>query len=309
MPTSKHGLGRGLGALIPPKQQSSAPHDSPAQGIRQIPIAHIEPNPFQPRKNFSPEALDELAASIREHGLIQPLLVREISTPQGTRYQLIAGERRWRAAQRAGLANVPAMIKGVTPQEALELALVENVQRADLNILEEAEAYNQLIEEFHLTHDQVAKRVGKTRATIGNALRLLKMPDPLKQAVLNETITEGHARALMQIAEPKKQNALLHKVIQSQLSVRDTEELVRRAAAKQPSSQTKFQATADSPFAARPPAIVRRLINLENETIEENLRRALATQVKLQRSERGGKLIIEFYSDEELDALYKKLMH
>src|SRR5581483_6235107 len=168
--TTKHGLRRGLGALIP--QRPAADNGG---AVREVQIAQIEPNPHQPRKQVTPEALDELANSIREHGLIQPLLLKEIPTPYGSRYQLIAGERRWRAAQRAGLKTVPALIKGATPQQMLELALVENIQRADLNALEEAEAYQQLIQDFALTQEQVAHKVGKDRTTISNALRLLKM--------------------------------------------------------------------------------------------------------------------------------------
>ena len=203
---TKHGLGRGLGALIPQKPATEAAFQN---ALRQVPVAHIEPNPHQPRKQFAPEALDELAASIGEHGLIQPLVLKEIQTPYGSRYQLIAGERRWRAAQRAGLSTVPAIIKGATPQQMLELALVENIQRAELNALEEAEAYHSLIQEFELTQEQVAQKVGKDRTTVSNALRLLKMPDTLKEAVLNETIREGHARALMQVTDEPTQTALL----------------------------------------------------------------------------------------------------
>lgn len=294
---TKHGLGRGLGALIP--QRPVAETTTPS-GVREIQIAQIEPNPHQPRKRFANETLDELAASIREHGLIQPLVLKEITTPYGSRYQLIAGERRWRAAQRAGLNAVPAIVKGATPQQMLELALVENVQRADLNALEEAEAYRQLIQEFELTQEQVAQKVGKDRTTVSNALRLLKMPDALKDAVLNEHISEGHARALMQIPDAAKQQKLLTHVIDENLSVRQTEELVRRTLAMTISHRPKNGAS-------RPPSPAPRH-SPDTHSIEEDLRRALGTKVELFRSQRGGKIIIEFYSDEELEAIYEKLV-
>ncbi|MCG3140846.1 MAG: Stage 0 sporulation protein J [Anaerolineae bacterium] len=297
--TAKHGLGRGLGALIP---QRTISENESASGVRQIQIAQIEPNPHQPRKRFTNDALEELAASIREHGLIQPLVLREITTPYGSRYQLIAGERRWRAAQRAGLHSVPAIVKGATPQQMLELALVENVQRADLNALEEAEAYRQLIQEFELTQEQVAQKVGKDRTTVSNALRLLKMPDALKDAVLNESISEGHARALMQIPDAAKQEKLLAHVADENLSVRQTEELVRRTLAMTISHRPKTSANEkrETPTRHTSP---------DTHSIEEALRRALGTKVELFRSQRGGKIIIEFYSDEELETIYDKLVH
>lgn len=295
---TKHGLGRGLGALIPQRTEEPANQN----GIRQVQVAQIEPNPHQPRKRFSNETLDELAASIREHGLLQPLVLKEISTPYGSRYQLIAGERRLRAAQRAGLNAVPAIIKGATPQQMLELALVENVQRADLNALEEAEAYRQLIQEFELTQEQVAQKVGKDRTTVSNALRLLKMPEALKEAVLNESISEGHARALMQIPEEAKQQKLLAHVVDEHLSVRQTEELVRRTLAMTISHRPKKE-NPGTLSAATP----QRNLSPDTEFIEQELRRALGTKVELFRSQRGGKIVIEFYSEEELETIYERL--
>ncbi|GIL16185.1 MAG: chromosome partitioning protein ParB [Chloroflexota bacterium] len=294
--TTKHGLGRGLGALIPQKIQDNPPQNL----VRQIPISHIEANPKQPRKKFAPNALDELAASLREHGLIQPLVVQEIQTPYGSRYQLIAGERRWRAAQRAGMNTVPAILKGATPQQMLELALVENIQRAELNALEEAEAYQQLAQEFELTQEQIAQKVGKDRTTISNALRLLKMPDALKEAVLNEQIREGHARALLQIPDAAKQQKLLAHVIDENLSVRQTEELVRRTLAMTISHRPKNGKEETSNVARHP--------SPDTHSLEEDLRRALGTKVELYRSQRGGKIIIEFYSEEELETIYNKLV-
>ncbi len=300
---TKHGLGRGLGALIP---QKTIQEPQLQNVVRHVSVAQIEPNPHQPRKKIAPDALDELAASIREHGLIQPLVLKEIQTPYGSRYQLIAGERRWRAAQRAGLTSVPAIIKGATSQQMLELALVENIQRAELNALEEAEAYRQLIQEFELTQDQVAQKVGKDRTTISNALRLLKMPEALKEAVLNETIREGHARALMQITDEKKQNALLQKVIAENLSVRQIEELVRRMNAKEEGNKGNKGKNGNGNGHSAP---VPRHPSPDTHSIEEDLRRALGTKVELFRTQRGGKIIIEFYSDEELETIYEKLVH
>ena len=297
---TKHGLGRGLGALIP---QRTIEEPTVQSGVRHVQIAQIEPNPHQPRKRFADETIQELASSIREHGLIQPLVLKEVSTPYGPRYQLIAGERRWRAAQRAGLSAVPAIVKGATPQQMLELALVENVQRADLNALEEAEAYRQLIQEFELTQEQVAHKVGKDRTTISNALRLLKMPEALKEAVLNENISEGHARALMQIPEEPKQQKLLVHVMDENLSVRQTEELVRRTLAMSISHRPKTETGSRAPAAAARPQA-----SADTSSLEENLRRALGTKVELYRSQRGGKIIIEFYSEEELETIYEKLV-
>lgn len=298
---TKHGLGRGLASLIPPKQLNP---DNNASGVQRVDIRHIEPNPQQPRKRIVSEKIDELAASIREHGLLQPLLLKPLPTAQGPRYQLIAGERRWRAAQRAGLIEVPAIVKGATPQQMLELALVENVQRADLNALEEAEAYRQLIEDFNLTQEQVAHKVGKDRTTVSNALRLLKMPDALKQAVLDERLSEGHARALLQLSDPDRQNALLKNVIDQNLSVRQTEELVRRALAN--GGYTKRSNGQAQP--ARPSSVVRPPSSPDTHALEQDFRRALGTKVELSRSQRGGKIVIEFYSDEELDAIYRKIV-
>jgi ParB family chromosome partitioning protein len=301
---AKHGLGRGLGALIPSKPGQDAALQN---AVQQIPVAHIEPNPRQPRKNFAPAALEQLAASIREHGILQPLVLKPVPTQSGTRYQLIAGERRWRAAQRAGVTAVPAIIKGVTPQQMLELALVENIQRAELNALEEAEAYRQLIQEFEMTQDQVAQRVGKDRTTVSNALRLLKMSDALKAAVLNDTLSEGHARALMQITDEKKQNAMLKHVVESGMSVRQTEEAVRRANTALREQVTEKPKSVHSESAPRS-ASIRPSPAVDTHSIEEDLRRALGTKVELYRSQRGGKIIIEFYSDEELETIYEKLV-
>jgi ParB family chromosome partitioning protein len=296
--TTKHGLGRGLGALIPPPRVAS-----PEPGVQQVNLAQIEPNPRQPRQSLRSPALEELAASIREHGLLQPLLLTAApaANTNGVRYQLIAGERRWRAAKLAGLHQVPAIVRGTTPQQMLELALVENIQRADLNPLEEAEAYRHLMDDFGLTQEQVAHKVGKDRTTVANILRLLRLPEALKQAVLDERISEGHARALLQLNDEARERAMLKTVIAKSLTVRQTEELVRRGLEGPPhkNGQRHNGSPVDPSTWLRTP---------ETHALEEELRRALGTKVELLRSPKGGRITIEFYSDEELDAIYRKIV-
>lgn len=291
--STKHGLGRGLGALIPPPRTPLAEN-----GIQEVDLALIEPNPRQPRHTLRSPALEELAASIREHGLLQPLLLTTAPglNPSGAKYQLIAGERRWRAAKLAGLRQVPAIVRGSTPQQMLELALVENIQRADLNPLEEAEAYRELMDDFGLTQEQVARKVGKDRTTVSNILRLLKLPSALKEAVLEEQIAEGHARALLQLNDERRELAMLKLVIAKNLSVRQTEELVRRAL-ESPSHKNGERHNGAAHEATA-----------ETRALEEDLRRSLGTKVDLVRSHKGGKIIIEFYSDEELDAIYRRIV-
>jgi len=271
------GLGRGLEALIPVAETSPP-------GLAQVPVLAITPNPMQPRTALDPEALAELAASIREHGLIQPLIV----TQQGPdRYQLIAGERRWQAARLAGMVAVPVVIKEATPQQVLELALVENIQRADLSPLEAASAFRQLVEEFGLTQEQVADRVGKSRVAVTNTLRLLRLPGEVKQALADGTIHEGHARALLALPTAEAQVAALKTVVNKALSVRQTEELVRRL------------------LAEPEPKKVTRPASPEVEALEEEFRETLGTKVNLYRSRKGrGRLVIHFYSEEELQAIY-----
>ena len=275
--SKRRGLGKGLEALIPVGEE-------PTGGLRQIPVTAITPNPMQPRTALDPEALAELAASIKEHGLLQPLVV----TRQGPeRYQLIAGERRWQAARLAGLETVPVVIKEATPQQLLELALVENIQRADLNPLEEAAAYRQLVDEFGLTQEQVAARVGKSRVAVTNTLRLLKLPPQVQQALADGTIREGHARALLALPTPEAQVAALKTVVNQALSVRQTEELVRRLRAEPPTAKPQ------------PPS------DPEIEALEARFRGALGTKVTLHKNRKGrGRLVIHFYSEEELQAIY-----
>jgi ParB family chromosome partitioning protein len=284
MARRKSGLGRGLGALIPATEQGV---EAAAQGVIEVSLASITPNPHQPRTPIRDQDLVELAASIEEHGIIQPLVVTRV--PDG--YQLIAGERRWRAARLAGLPTVPVLVKDVAPREMLELALVENVQRSDLNALEEAIAYRQLTEEFELTQEQVARRVGKSRVAVSNTLRLLKAIHAVQKALLGDRISEGHARALLGLEQEEAQEAALKTVLKRGLNVRQTEELVRRMLGLHREEQKPV-----------------RDVSPETRALEANFREALGTKVSLSRSEKGGRIVIYFYSDEELDALYGRIV-
>lgn len=300
MAPAKHGLGRGLSALIPPTQPSAV-----TSAVTQVPVAAISPNPRQPRHKVDPEALRELADSIREHGVIQPLIVTPApdSTALAPRYQLIAGERRWHAAKLAGLATVPVIVRGATPQEMLELALVENIQRADLNVLEEAHAYRQLMSDFGLTQEQIAEKVGKSRATIANALRLLKLAPEVQTALAEDTITEGHARAILALEDPKQQNALLRQVIEQGLSVRQTEEAARRLSDRGSKTDDR-RSTSNVPRATRE----EREMPAATRALENDFRNALGTKVQVFRSRKGGKIVIHFYSEEELEAIYTHIV-
>lgn len=281
--TKKSGLGRGLDALIPRSDAAQ-----PAQGISQIPVDKITPNPRQPRADFDPDRLQELAASIREHGVIQPVIVT--GSEQEDRYVLVAGERRWMAARQAGLPRLPAVIREASDQQLVELALVENVQRADLNPLEAAEAYRQLSQEFGLSHEDISSRVGKSRSAITNTLRLLNLPQAAQKALVDAEISEGHARALLSLPTPQAQTAVLQTILKKNLNVRQTEELVRSLSGQKP-------LRADTP--ETPP---------EMKALEERLRSHLGTKVRLNRRRNGGTVVIHYYSDEELDALVDKLM-
>jgi ParB family chromosome partitioning protein len=294
----KRGLGRGLDALIPtdpgqrPGIKDDVP-DTPKSGLAEVPIDAVQPNPRQPRLSINEDELAELAASIREHGLIQPLIVTRLESPsaEGSDYQLIAGERRWRAARLAGLDRVLVVVKEAAPQEILELALVENLQRADLNPLEEAQAYRQLIDEFGLTQERVATRVGKSRVAVTNTLRLLRAPQAVQQALLAGEIHEGHARALLTLETAEAQEAALATLIKQGLNVRQTEELVRRLAGQRE----------ERPLPP-PPAP-------QTQALENAFREALGTKVSLQRNQKGaGRVVIHFYSDEELENIYARII-
>jgi ParB family chromosome partitioning protein len=279
----KSGLGRGLGALIPGGEDAAAEN-----GVALVAVGKISPNPRQPRTNMRPEELEDLTASVREHGVLQPLIVTP-GTADG-RYVLIAGERRLQAARLAGLATVPVLIRQATDQQRLELAIIENVQRADLSALEEAEAYRQLAEDFDLSHEEIATRVGKSRVAVTNTLRLLKLPDAVKNALIENRISEGHARALLALPAPEAQSAALRTVMAQELNVRQTEELVRKLSGEKPVHKQK-------------PAPAPDIIELE-----EHLRHSLGTKVSLRAGKKGGTLTIYYYSDEELDALMARML-
>ncbi len=292
----KRGLGRGLGALIMDTALTPATPEVVAQveagGVRMVAIDHLLPNPHQPRASFDPAALEELAASIRTHGIIQPLVVTA-APDQPAYYWLIAGERRWRAAKMAGLAEAPVIVREATPQQLMEWALVENVQRADLNAIEEATAFQALMDEFGLTQAEVAERVGKSRPAIANTVRLLSLPVEAQQAVIDGQISAGHARALLGLPDHLAIRRALPDVIKHELSVRQTEALVRRLSAPAP-EPAPSQAQAS-------PELQQHLQFLENR-----FRSALGTKVSLNRNPDGaGKLIVHFYSDEDLESIYR----
>ncbi len=284
MSPHKIGLGRGLEALIPLAEEDVAA--VAREGVIEAPLASITCNPHQPRVQIRDQDLVELAASIEEHGIIQPLIV----TRAVDGYQLIAGERRWRAARLAGLSTVPVVVKDVAPSEMLELALVENIQRADLNALEEAMAYRQLVEGFGLTQGQVARRVGRSRVVVSNTLRLLKAARPVQEALLAGKISEGHARALLGLERTEAQEAALKTVLKQGLNVRQTEKLVRRL------------------LGLREEPRPERETSPETRALEAHFREALGTKVSLARSGKKGRIVIYFYSDEELDALYERIV-
>jgi ParB family chromosome partitioning protein len=267
------GLGRGLDALIPRAATAEIP---------QIPLERIARNPHQPRSRFDEAETAELAASIALHGVLQPIVVRA-SADGG--YELIAGERRLRAARVAGLTHIPAVIRESAAGEQLELALVENLQRQDLNAIEEAAAYRELIDRFALSHEEVARRLGRSRVAISNALRLLDLTIETREAIADGRITEGHGRALAALTVPELQRAALLVVIERHLSVRQTEELVRRKRDSAPSRRGSS-------------------IGGDLADLEAQLRGLLATRVGIVRTRRGGRLVIDFYSDEELDRLH-----
>ncbi|HJX67167.1 MAG TPA: ParB/RepB/Spo0J family partition protein [Candidatus Limnocylindrales bacterium] len=272
------GLGRGLGALIPQTNPTGA-------AAVEIPISRIRGNPYQPRQHVEQQSLESLASSIATHGVLQPVIVTEVLDG----YQLVAGERRVRAAQMAGLDHVPAIVRQMIERDQLAVALVENVQRADLNAMEEAHAYRQLADEFGLTQDDIAGRVGRARSTVANTLRLLELEPSVQQALGGGDITEGHARALAG-ATPAAQRQLVETVMSRGLSVRQTEELVRRLRDR-PASKTRTATDSD----------------VEMERLEGDLRRALGTKVLLARSRKGGRIVIEYYSDEEFSRLFDRL--
>lgn len=309
--TNNFGLGRGLASLIPQKKTNLPEEDKKSDGskedigqkdgspflkeseiiiperkngnVEEIDIIRVAPNPHQPRKNFSPEKLQELADSIRQHGILQPIVVSQ----NGDQYEVIAGERRLQAAKLAGLTKVPALIREATDQQKLELAIIENVQRHDLNSVEEARSYMKLVQEFGLKQEEVADKVGKSRSAVANKLRLLSLPIEIQRALIEGKITEGHAKAILAIVNPEKQRALFELILKSNLTVRQTEDKTRE-------------------ISVRPH---KRVIAMDPEIkkIEEELVAKLGTKVKVSKAGMGGRIIIDYYSKEELDNLISKI--
>jgi len=279
-------LGRGLSALISTDQQPASSDE-----IREIELDLIRPGSQQPRTNFDQAKLDELAQSIRSTGIIQPLLVR----PKGGLFELVAGERRWRAAQLAGLARIPAIVRDIPDERLLEMALVENIQRQELNPIEEAQAYKRLIESLGLTQEEVAQRVGRDRTFVTNYLRVLKLPTDIQKLIETDKLTFGHARTLLAINDPMVQRRLAHKIAKYKWSVRETEQRVK-------SLTHPPEARAPKPTHHADPNV---------RAAEAKLRRALATQVRIQPARPGtpGRIEIEYYSMEDLDRIYTAILH
>jgi len=284
MATKRMALGKGLGALLPEFGQAES------RALLYCGIEEIVPNPSQPRKHFDESKLQELAESIREKGILEPLLVRR--SDQG--YELIVGERRWRAAQKAGLKEVPVVVKEVAGREALEISLIENLQREDLNPIEEAEAFKHLIEEFNISQEDLSKRIGKDRTTITNTLRLLKLPSEARNQLLQNRITPGHARAILSLESKEKQKELCALIVKKGLSVREAESLAKRWSAK-------LQKTT---------APVKRKGDLESQlhSLQDSLRKRLGTKVHIIQKGNRGKIEIEYFSHEDLERIVESIL-
>jgi ParB family chromosome partitioning protein len=308
----RSGLGKGLSALIP----SEATGESDSL-LRVVPISHIRPNAYQPRSHFDEESMGALAASIREVGLLQPVLVRQLEDEEDN-YELIAGERRWRAARRAGLQTIPVLVQVADDVASLEQALVENLHRVDLNALEEAAAYQQLIDEFGLTHEQVATRMGKGRATVTNTLRLLQLPAGAQRALAERTISAGHARALLGTPDRVLQEKMVDQIVEEGLTVRAVEELVRQGG-------SELRVVPDAPVTAEAPAAsagattgttetssrratVRKLPEPGVLELEDLLSTYLNTRVKVDIQNRRGRLVVEFATLEDLERIYRAMV-
>jgi ParB family chromosome partitioning protein len=290
--TKRPALGRGLGALIPGAQHQNTPPTPIRRDYFECAIEDVHPASDNPRQRFDEQKLNELSESIKNQGVVQPLVVRQRAAADGGGFWLIAGERRWRAAQRAGLKSVPVVVKEVQAREAYELTLVENLQREDLNPIEEAEAYQRLSNEFAYTQEQLAQRVGKDRATVANALRLLKLPQKVRNLVASDELQMGHARALLGLEQDAAIERAAARVVQKQLSVRQTEELVRR------------ERGGDKPKPpSAPPATA------STRDLEQKLERAFGTKVRLvQKTTQAGRIEIDYHSLDQLDSLLDKLL-
>lgn len=269
----KKGLGKGLGALIDSAENEDV-------GVREIKINDIEPNLSQPRKHFNDEKLAQLAESIKQHGIVQPLIVKKDENT----YKIVAGERRWRAARIAGLETVPVIVRELSSKQVMEIALIENLQREDLNPIEEAEAYEKLINDFGMTQEDISVTVGKSRPAIANSIRLLSLQDKLKSLVINGDITSGHARALLSIEDKSIQIKAAEDIISKDMNVRETEKLVKRILSKKEGKKLKS-------------------LDEEYIALEEKFREIFSTKVKLIKNNKSGKIVIEYYSMEELDRI------
>ena len=290
MAAKKGGLGKGLDSLITDKvNKPGAAKDTSLTPTENqavmVPINKVEPNKEQPRKHFNEDALLELSESIKQMGIIQPIVVQD----RNSYYEIIAGERRWRAAKKAGLKKIPVIIKNYTEQEIVEISLIENIQREDLNPVEEAMAYKRLIDEFHLKQDEIAERVGKSRTAVTNAMRLLKLSEKVQQMLIDEMITAGHARAILSIADKEKQESIAMKVFDEKLSVRETEALVKRMLEPpKTAKKSKFSSAEDAIY----------------ESLEEKMKSIMGTRVQIHRKKNDkGKIEIEYYSKDELERI------
>ncbi len=271
----KKGLGKGLGALLTIEDES---------GIKEMKLNEIEPNNDQPRKDFDEQKLSVLAESIEQHGIVQPIIVKK---DEGY-YKIVAGERRWRAAKIAGVEKIPVIVRDLDEKQVMEFALIENLQREDLNAIEEAEAYLKLIEEYNITQDELSKIVGKSRSAIANSLRLNKLDYKIKKLVREDVITEGHARAILGVEQNNTRFKIVEKIVDNDLSVRETEKLVRKL-------------SADSKNRAKPE--INKDLEIECKSVENSLKNILGTKVSLQANKKKGKIVIEYYSNDELDRI------
>lgn len=290
MAKATRGLGKGLDSLIPASVPKTEPEqevvktESNAQGTY-VKITKVEPNREQPRKNFDEDALQELADSIKQYGIVEPLIVQD----RKTHYEIIAGERRWRAAKLAGLKEVPVIVRNYTEQEIVEISLIENIQREDLNPIEEAQAYKRLLTEFHLKQDEVAERVSKSRTAVTNSMRLLKLCDEVQQMIIDDMITTGHARALISIEDPEQQYTIAQKVFDEKLNVRDVEKLVKNL---------------NKPEKAKKEPVADKALEVVYQDLEEKLKQSLGTKVSIaSKGDGAGKLEIEFYTHDDLEKI------
>jgi len=294
----KNSLGRGLSALIPSDdmalldQSASVSSFDTKDGVRQVALEQIIANPAQPRRTFPQQELDELAASIKEHGVLQPVLLRILAGSDKDEYEIVAGERRWRAAQAAGLSTVPAIVRQIDDQQALELAIIENVQRQDISALDAAVAYRRLQQEFSLSQEEIAARVAKSRSAIANTLRLLDLPEEVQTAIVQNQISEGHGRAILGANTDEARKAILRRVVRDGLTVRQTEELARNSdKIMNPSAAVKTRPRQSA----------------DEKHVEEQLQKVLGTRVQLKKGRKGGEIIISYFSSDELEGLLEQL--